>query len=160
MAQGAELLDDGAHGRPRRVVAAGAALLAVLVAAGAALRSTLPPPPLQVALASLDGSALDGDSFVRLQVQLRGQGVRGLGDVQLTVAGVTERGLHPDVFDDDGRMTVQVDVTPACPEVAGGVRPGSLDLQVRDVDGALRRLQLPVPTRGSLERLLRYRCEV
>jgi hypothetical protein len=140
------------------VVAAAAVLFALLVVGGTVLRSTLPPPPLQVALASLDGSALAGDSFVRLQVQLRGQGVQALGDVRLTVAGVTQRGLHAQAFDDDGRVTVQVDVTPACAALAGGVRPGSLHVQVRDTSGATRMLQLPVPTRGSLERLLRYRC--
>lgn len=153
-----EVLDDGGRARGRRAVAAGIALAVALVVGGALVRSTLPPPPLSVSLAGLDGSALAGDSFVRLHLRLDLQGVRALDDVRLTVAGVTQRGLHPDGLHDDAAV-VQVDVTPVCPD-AGLDRglPGRLEVQVRDSAGDTRRVQLDVPTAGRLERLVRYRC--
>ena len=152
-----ELLDD-ADERTRRLAALGAGLLLVVLAGGAALRSALPPAPPSVGLAGLSGSALDGESFVRLNLSLRAEGVRQLGDARLTVAGATARGQHPPAFDRRGRMTLQVDVTPACADVAAGATSGRLDLALRDEQGRSRQVRLDVPADGPLERLLRYRC--
>ena len=158
MPDSGELLVDDASDRTRRVAVAGVVLLLGLAAGGAALRSTLPPEPLDVALASVSGTALQGESFVRLQLKLRSSGAQALGGAALTVAGTTQSGSHPPAFDGDGRLTVQVDVTPACEAVAAGVGTGQLDLEVRDDAGELRALRLDVPSAGRLERLLRYRC--
>ena len=151
-----ELLEDDAPSRARWVAAVALVLLVALVGGGAALRSSLPPPPLEVRVAELAGSALDGESFVRLHVLLQGSGVDSLGDARLTYAGTSGRGLHPVAFDGNGRMTVQVDLTPACPPAVGA--PASLDLSVRDDDGRDRQLRVDVPEGTPLERLVRYRC--
>ena len=158
MLPGPDLLEQDAPGRARLLGLVAAGLLLAIAAGAAAVRSSLPPTPLTVQLSSLDGSALVGESFVRLQVQLQSTGAQGLGDARLTVAGATGRGLHRPGFDDQGRLTVQVDVTPDCATVAAGVPPGTLDLRVRDEDGGRRLVQLDVPTEGRLERLVRYRC--
>ena len=152
-----ELVDDAAQ-RSRRLGALAVGLLVLLVAGGAVLRSTLPPPPLAVDLAGLSGSTLDGDSFVRLNLALQTTGARELGDARLTIAGATQLGQHPTRFDGDGRMTLQVDVTPTCTQVAEGVGAGRLDLSLQDAQGRARQVRLEVPAQGSLERLLRYRC--
>lgn len=157
MAAGAELLTDDAARRTRQVVGAGAALLVLVVAGGAALRSTLPPPPLGVALSGLTGSALDGESFVRLDLSLRLSGVDALGDSELTVAGTTSRGLRL-VRDDRDRARLQVDVTPDCGQVEAGATGGQLVLRVEDSAGDPRSLVVDVPADGPLDRLLRYRC--
>ena len=125
--------------------------------AGTALRATLPPPPLDVRVADLAGSALDGESFVRLHLQLQGSGVDALGDARLTYGGTSGRGLHPASFDGSDRMTVQVDLTPDC-ALAGASAPASLDLEVRDAEGRDRLLRVGVPDGTPLERLVRYRC--
>ena len=157
MAAGAELLTDDAARRTRQVVGAGAVLLALVVGGGAALRSTLPPPPLGVSLADLTGSALDGESFVRLDLSLRLSGVDALDDGELTVAGTTSSGLRL-VRDDDERARVQVDVTPDCAQVDAGATGGELVLRLEDAAGDPRSLLVDVPADGPLERLLRYRC--
>ena len=132
--------------------------LLLVLAGGALLRSTLPPPPLAVDLAELSGSTLDGDSFVRLNLSLEATGARDLGDARLTIAGATQRGQHPARFDGDGRMTLQVDVTLTCAQVAAGVQTGVLDLSLHDQEGRAREVRLEVPAEGSLQRLLRYPC--
>lgn len=150
------LVDDAPH-RLRRLGLAGGALLLALVAGGAALRSTLPPPPLQVAVAGLTGTALQGESFVRLHLTLEASGARRLDDAVLTVAGTTQRGQHPSRFDGD-RATVQVDVTPVCASLRQDPAAGVLDLRLRDDAGAAREVRLALPADPRLERLLRYRC--
>lgn len=151
------MLVDDAPGRLRRVAAVGGALLLALVAGAAALRSTLPPPPLEVRLAGVSGTALRGESFIRLHLTLEQSGARDLEDAVLTVAGTTQRGQHPTAFD-DGRMTVQVDLTPACTALRPDLAAGVLDLRLHDASGDARRVQVGVPADGQLERLLRYRC--
>ena len=153
-----ELLDDADERIPPDDALGAGPLLLVVLAGGAALRSALPPAPPSVGLAGLSGSALDGESFVRLNLSLRAEGVRQLGDAHLTVAGATARGQHPPAFDRRGRMTLQVDVTPACADVAAGATSGRLDLALRDEQGRSRQVRLDVPADGPLERLLRYRC--
>lgn len=152
-----ELADDGGD-RVRRLAAVAAALLLALLAGGAALRSTLPPAPLSVGLAGLSGSALEGESFVRLNLSLQARGVRDLGEARLTVAGASSRGQRLSAVDAEGRTTLQVDVTPACAQVAAGHTSGELELSLRDEQGQPRRVRLSVPADGPLERLLRYRC--
>jgi hypothetical protein len=152
-----ELLDDAAE-RARRLGALAVGLLVLVLGGGAVLRSTLPPPPLAVAVADLSGSTLDGDSFVRLNLSLEASGVRDVGDARLTIAGSTQRGQHPARFDGDGRMTLQVDVTPTCAQVVDGLEAGTLDLSLRDEEGRTRQVRVAVPAESSLERLLRYRC--
>jgi hypothetical protein len=152
-----ELVDDAAE-RGRRLWLLAGSLLAGVLVGGAVLRSTLPPPPLAVSLADLSGSALDGDSFVRINLSLHAQGVRDLGDAHLTVAGASQRGQHPTRFDGDGRLTLQVDVTPACADIAQDIDAGVLELSLHDAQGRPRQVQLAVPAEGQLERLLRYRC--
>lgn len=158
MADAADLLVDDAPDRTRRVVVVGVVLLLAVAAGATAVRSTLPPEPLDVAVASVSGTALQGDSFVRVHLHLRARGAQGLGEAAFTVAGTTQRGQHPPAFDDQGRMVLQVDVTPACSAVGADVGAGLLDLQVRDETGDTRHLQLDVPSSGQLERLVRYRC--
>ena len=150
------LVDDGPR-RLRRLGGVGGALLLAVVAGGAALRSTLPPPPLDVRLAGMSGTALRGESFIRLHVTLEESGARDLQDAVLTVAGTSQRGQHPTVFD-DGRMTVQVDLTPVCAALRPDVAEGVLDLRLRDASGDARQVRLSIPAEGQLERLLHYRC--
>ena len=151
------MLVDDAPRRLRRLGAVGGGLLLALVAGGAALRSTLPPPPLEVRVAGLSGTALRGESFIRLHVTLEQSGARDLEDAVLTVAGTTQRGQHPLAFD-DGRLTVQVDVTPTCTALADDLPAGVLDLRLHDASGDAREVRLDLPSDGQLERLLRYRC--
>jgi hypothetical protein len=153
----ADVLVDDAPRHLRRAAAVGGGLLVALVAGGAALRSTLPPPPLEVRLAGLSGTALRGESFIRLHLTLEQSGARALDDAVLTVAGSSQRGQHPSAFD-GGRTTVQVDVTPRCPGLQPDRAVGVLDLRLHDASGAARRVQVGVPADGQLERLLRYRC--
>jgi hypothetical protein len=152
-----ELLDDAPE-RTRRLGALAVGLLGLVLVGGAVLRSTLPPPPLAVALAGLSGSTLEGDTFVRLNLSLQAEGARDVGDARLTIAGATSRGQHPARFDDDGRMTLQVDVTPACTSIEDGLTAGTLELSLRDERGRARDITLDVPAERSLERLLRYPC--
>ena len=154
----ADVLVDDAAERGRRLWLLAGGLLACLLVGGAVLRSTLPPPPLAVSLAGLSGSALEGDSFVRINLSLRAEGVRDLGDARLTVAGASQRGQHPTRFDGDGRLTLQVDVTPACEAVAQEIGAGVLELSLHDAQGRARQVELAVPAEGQFERLLRYRC--
>lgn len=158
MAELPDLLDDAASDRARWPWALGGVLLLAAVTCGAAVRSALPPPPLAVALTHLDGTTLSGDSFVRLHVQLRTSGVRTLGDVRLTLGGTTQRGVSPRGLDDDGRTTVQVELSPACGTVTVGVGTGLLEVELRDDEGRDRTVRLDVPTDPRLQRLLRYPC--
>jgi hypothetical protein len=157
-ADGPDLLGDDAGGRTRAVVVVAGLLTLAVVLGGALVRAAAPPVPLAVEVAALDGSALAGDSFVRLHLQLRAQGASTLGDARLTVAGTSQRGVHRGRFDGRGRLTVQVDLTPTCGMVGQGVDGGSLDLGLRDSTGAERELRVPVPPSPRLERLVRYRC--
>lgn len=159
MADSAELLVDDAQDRTRRPLAVGVGLLLAVAAGGAALRSTMPPEPLDIALTSLSGTSLQHESFVRLNLKLHGSGAEALDAAALTVAGTTQSGQYPRRFDRHGRLTVQVDVTPACAAVARGVGSGQLELEARDRAGEVHVLRLHVPSAGRLERLVRYRCE-
>ena len=151
------MLVDDAPRRLRWLGAVGGALLLAVVAGGAALRSTLPPPALDVRLAGLSGTALRGESFIRLHVTIEESGARDLQDAVLTVAGTTQRGQHPTAFD-DGRLTVQVDLTPRCASLQQDLAPGALDLRLRDASGDAREVRLDIPADAQLQRLLRYRC--
>lgn len=151
------MLVDDAPRRLRRLGALGGALLLALVAGGAALRSRLPPPPLEIRLAGVSGTALRGESFIRLHVTLEQSGARDLEDAVLTIAGTTQRGQHPTAFD-GGRMTVQVDLTPMCATLPQDVAGGVLDLRLHDTSGDARQVQVDIPADARLERLLRYRC--
>ena len=151
------MLVDDAPSRLRRVAVVGGALLVALVAGAAALRSTLPPPPLEVRLAGVSGTALRGESFIRLHLTLEQSGARDLDDAVLTIAGTTQRGQHPTAFD-DGRATVQVDITPQCTAQQPDLAAGVLDLRLHDASGDARQVTLGIPAEGQLERLLRYRC--
>jgi len=153
----ADVLVDDAPGRLRRLGAVVVGVLVALVAGGAALRSTLPPPPPDVRLTGLSGSALRGDSFLRLHLTLEASGARELEDAVLSVAGTTQRGRHPTAFD-GGRVTVQVDLVPDCASVQGDLAAGVLDLRLHDTSGNARQVQVEVPADAQLERLLRYRC--
>ncbi len=148
-------------GSGRRALALVGALLLVLVATGVVVRKT-PPPPLTLTVEQLEGSALSHQSFVRLWIRLAAVGASRVDGVRLNVAGVEQPGQHPRTLD-DGRVTVQIDLTPRCDELSvgtpsGSLPEGTLDVVVRDVDGQERLVQLPVPTEGPLERLVRYRC--
>lgn len=152
-----DVLDADPRGGSR-AVAVTAALLVAVVAAGTALRDRS-PAPLLLRLEQVDGSALRDDSFVRLHVQLEAEGASGLGQVRLRLAGADSVGQHAPGFDDRGRAVVQVDLTPRCGSVSEDLLPtGSLAVQVRDSEGERRFVELPVPTSGQLERLVRYRC--
>jgi hypothetical protein len=153
----ADVLVDDAPPRLHRLALVCGGLLVALVAGAGALRSTLPPPPLEVRIAGLSGTALKGESFVRLHVVLEQSGARTLDEAVLSVAGTRQRGQHATTFD-DGRLTVQVDVVPACASLLPEVAAGVLDLRVHDASGDARRVRLSLPADGQLERLLRYRC--
>jgi len=57
------------------------------------------------------------------------------------------------------RLHVQFEAEGASGLVAEDLLPtGSLAVQVRDSEGQRRLVELPVPTEGQLERLVRYRC--
>ena len=157
MAALVEVLRDDAPAAGRRLAVVGAGLLVALVGGGAWLRSTLPPPPLAVSLASVSGTALEGDGFVRVVLELEAEGARSLAEAQLTVAGTTEPGRQLGEFDGGG-VKVLVDVTPECAAVAAGGPPAELLLDVRTETGERRRLVLVVPPDGPLERLVQHRC--
>lgn len=148
---------DGTGLRPRAVAAVAAGLVLAIAVGAGVVRSAQPPPPLSVALDQLNGSALSGDSYVRLHVRLHAEGADSLGLARLTLGGATTTGVHPAAFE-DGRMTVQVELAPACPTVRGGVGTGLLELEVRDADGQDRTVRLDVPTDDRLDRLVRYPC--
>ena len=152
-----DVLDaDPRRGSPVLILAA---FLLLAVVTGGAVLYDRPPAPLRLRVEQLDGSALRDESFVRLHVQLEAEGASGLGEVRLRLAGADSLGQHPPRFDDRGRATVQVDITPRCAQVADGLLPtGSLAVQVQDSAGRPRLVELPVPTGGQLERLVRYRC--
>lgn len=154
----ADVLVDDAPRRTLRLGVVVGGLLLTLVAGAAALRSTLPPSALDVRLAGLSGTALRGESFVRLHVGLEQSGVRRLEDAVLTVAGSTQRGSYPAAFDDDGRLTVQVDLAPACASVQDDIAAGVLELSVVDESGDGRQVAVRIPADDRLVRLLRYRC--
>ena len=153
----ADVLVDDAPGRTRRLAVVGGALLLALVAGAALLRSTLPPPPVELRLAEVTGTALQGDSFVRLDLRLEQSGVRDLEEAVLTVAGTVERGQRPTTFS-DGRMTVQIDVSPPCAALLPSAAPAVLDLRLHDEAGDLRQVAVDVPVDEEFQRLLRYRC--
>lgn len=153
----ADVLVDDAGRRSRRLAAAGGAALLALGAGAAALRSTLPPPPLELRLAGVSGTALQGESFVRLNLALEQTGVRDLEGAVLTVAGTTEVGLRPTTVA-DGRMTVQIDVSPPCAALLQDLAPGVLDLRITDAAGERRQVAVDVPADEELVRLLRHRC--
>lgn len=157
MSDRVDVLDaDPRRGSPVLILAA---FLLLAVVTGGAVLYDRPPAPLRLRVEQLDGSALRDESFVRLHVQLEAEGASGLGEVRLRLAGADSLGQHPARFDDRGRATVQVDITPRCAQVADGLLPtGSLAVQVRDSAGRPRLVELPVPTGGQLERLVRYRC--
>lgn len=115
------------------------------------------PQPLRVRLARVDGSALRGDSFLRLQLRLQGSGVERLDEVSLRLAGSTSPGSSLRGFDGRGRADVQVDVVPDCPspDLAGS----SVRVTVTDRQGRPRTTELPLPVDGVVERLVAYRCE-
>ena len=153
----ADVLVDDAPSRTRRLAVVGGALLLALVAGGALLRSTLPPPPVELRLAEVTGTALQGDSFVRLNLRLEQSGVRDLQEAVLTVAGTVERGSRPSTVS-DGRMTVQIDVSPPCASLLQSAGPAVLDLRLHDEAGDLRQVAVDVPVDEEFQRLLRYRC--
>ncbi len=100
---------------------------------------------------------------MRLRIRLATVGASGVDGVRLQVAGADSPGQHPRTLDGDGRVTVQIDLTPRCEALAVGtpssaLPDGTLAVRVRDVEGRERAVQLPVPTEGPLERLVRYRC--
>lgn len=128
-----------------------------LLAGATALRSTLPPPRLEVRVVGVSGTALRDESFVRLHVTVEQSGARDLEDAVLTVAGMRQRGSHPSTFD-DGRTTVQVDLTPDCGAPQQDLGAGVLELRLHDTQGDARQVRLEVPADAALGRLLRYRC--
>jgi hypothetical protein len=152
-----DVLVDDARGRSRSLALVGGAVLVALVAGAAALRSTLPPPELELRLDGVTGTALQGESFVRLNLALEQSGVRELEEAVLTVAGTTERGQRPTTLH-DGRMTVQIDVSPPCAALLQDLAPGVLDLRLHDASGDVRQVAVDVPADEQLVRLLRYRC--
>ena len=149
------LVAEPGTGPSRRALVAGAVVL-LLVAAGALLRDG-PPGPLQVRLASLDGSALRGEAFVRLQLGVQVDGARELGEVRLVLAGTSALGLSPGGLA-DGRATVQVDLVPPCPQALQAYVDAALDVTVVDRAGRSRDVRLALPDAGPLARLGRFRC--
>lgn len=152
------MLDVVPRGRlPWGPLAAGAGLLALLVGVVLVLPEG-PPGPLAVRVLSLDGSALRGEAFVRLQLGVQADGARELGEVRMALAGSSSLGQSPEGLDDDGRATVQVDLVPPCPLDPADLARGTLQLTVVDDGGASRQVEVPLPRGGPLERLVRYRC--
>lgn len=161
MAVRVEVLDaDPVSGRQALAVVV---VLVLALVGGAALLRRSPPEPVTVSLERLNGSALSDESFVRLYLRLSAEGAGEIDAVRLRIAGADQLGQHPRRFDEDGRVTVLIDLTPRCPGPgqvlpAGPFLPGTLDLQLRDAAGDRRLVQLDVPSEGPLERLIRYRC--
>lgn len=138
-------------------------VLVLALVGGAALLRRSPPEPVTVSLEQLDGSALRDESFVRLYLRLSAEGARGIDAVRLRIAGADQLGQHPRRFDEDGRVTVLIDLTPRCPGPgqvlpSGPLLPGTLDVQLRDAAGEPWLVQLDVPSGEALDRLVRYRC--
>jgi len=161
VAAAVEVLDADSR-ESRRALVFCACLVAALVGAGA-LIATRPPAPLSITLERVDGSALQEDTFVRLNVRLRAADSDDLRlrEVRLQLAGVESLGQHEARFDGRGRAEVQIDLRPGCDTITDtpqGLPVGSLDVAVGDGSGAIRRLSLPISPEGSLERLVRYRC--
>lgn len=139
----------------RRALLGGAVVLLVL--SGTVLLRDGPPGPLVVRLASLDGSALRGESFVRLQLGVSVDGGSELAEVRLLLAGASALGLSPDGLV-DGEATVQVDLVPPCPQAVQEYVDAELEVVVLDEAGRSRTVRLALPDDGPLERLVRFRC--
>ena len=139
-----------------------AAAVALLLLGAATVRRDGPPVPLQVRLASLDGSALRGESFVRLQVGLNIEGARQLDGARMLLAGTNALGLSPDGLSPDGltdgEATVQVDLVPPCPQSLQAYVDAVLAVTLVDDAGESREVRLALPDDGPFERLVRFRC--
>ena len=158
------LVAEPGTGPSRRVlVAAAVTLLAPLLLLGAvALLRDGPPVPLEVRLSSLDGSALRGESFVRLQLGVSVEGARQLDEVRMVLGGTSAlgslpAGRSPDGLT-DGEATVQVDLVPPCPQSLQAYVDAVLAVTLVDDAGRSREVRLALPDDGPFERLVRFRC--
>lgn len=149
------LVAEPGTGPPRRALVAGVALLLLL--STALLLRDGPAVPVDVRLSSLDGSALRGESFLRLQLGMQVDGARELGEVRVVLAGTSALGLSPDGLS-DGEATVQVDLVPPCPQSLAAYVDAELAVTVVDDAGRSRAVRLALPDDGPFERLVRYRC--
>ena len=116
-----------------------------------------PPEPFEVRLDSLDGSALHGEAFVRLQLDVRIRGARRLDVVRLQLGGTSALGLSPAGLA-GGRATVQVDLVPPCPGALATYVDAVLDVTATDGAGRSHRVRVALPDDGAFARLVRYRC--
>ena len=150
------LVAEPGTGPSRRVLVAAAVVLLLLLGAVTLLRDG-PPVPLEVRLVSLDGSALRGESFVRLQLGVSVEGARQLGEVRMVLGGTSALGLSPDGLS-GGEATVQVDLVPRCPQSLQAYVDAVLAVTLVDDAGESREVRLALPDDGPFERLVRFRC--
>ena len=155
------LVAEPGTGPARQALAAAAGALLLLIGAATVLRDG-PPVPLEVRLASLDGSALRGESFVRLQLGVSVEGATQLDEARMVLAGTSALGLSPDGLSpdglSDGEATVQVDLVPPCPQSLQAYVDAVLAVTLVDDAGESREVRLALPDDGPFERLVRFRC--
>jgi len=159
--RGPEVLDSVAPPRPARSGLAGwlagGTAVALVVAGTVALR---PPGATGVALRLVghSGSALDGQTFVRVYFSVAASG----GDAEVSAVQVVLGDRRQDVVAPgrigDGRVAlVLVDLVPQCPDAVRALPTGTLDVTYR-AGGDERVARLPLPAEGSLPRLVARRC--
>lgn len=159
---GAEVLDSTAPARPARAGlagwAAGGTALALVLAGTVALRPPGPAEGVALRLVEHSGSALDGQTFVRLYFSVAASG----GDAEVSAVQVVLGDRRQDVvgparIGDGGEALVLVDLVPQCPDAVRALAAGTLDVTYR-ADGGERVARLPLPVEGSLPRLMARRC--
>ena len=158
---GAEVLDSTAPARPARSGvagwAAGGTALALVLAGTVALR---PPGPEGVALRLVEhsGSALDGQTFVRVYFSVAASGGDAeVSAVQMVLGDRRQDVVAPARIGDGGEALVLVDVVPHCPDALRALPAGTLDVTF-SAEGDEQVAHLPLPVEGSLPRLMARRC--
>jgi hypothetical protein len=137
---------------------AGGVALVVLVAGLVGLRPADDGQPVHVRLVEHKGSALHGQSFLRLYFSLTATGGDAeLQEVSMSLGSVRQDGVAPRLVDEGGEALVLVDVVPSCPDAVQGLPVGTLDVLFR-AGGSDQSVSLPLPLDGSLPRLVQRRC--
>ena len=114
--------------------------------------------PVDVQLVGHNGSALDGQQFLRITFALVAEGGDAeLSSVAMVLGGARRDGVALGDLDEGRRTRVFVDIVPRCPEALQDLPAGTLEVAYL-TDGVERYVSLPLPVEGSLPRLVQRRC--
>jgi hypothetical protein len=117
-----------------------------------------PQDPVAVELVGHNGSALDGQQFLRITFALVAEGGDAeLESVAMVLGGARRDAVALEELDEGKRTRVFVDVVPQCPQALQDLPAGTLEVTYR-ADGVERAASLPLPVEGSLPRLVQRRC--